>query len=67
MSPLIFAMAMETDNAHDEAVALVFHVLQLPFDVDDTLLKANFTKGRREADDRDLANRRIVEKNLYLI
>ena len=38
-----------TDNAHDEAVFLVFHALGLPFDVSDEILDRPLTEAERVA------------------
>lgn len=38
-----------TDNAWDEAVALVLHTLHLPNDINPTVLDANITQSEREA------------------
>jgi ribosomal protein L3 glutamine methyltransferase len=51
-----------TDNAWDEAVALVFHVLQLAFDVDDEkILRRQITAGEMQ-NINELVERRIKEK-----
>lgn len=50
-----------TDNARDEAVALVFHVLNLPFDIDDSTLNRVRIDTRHLQKIDSLVTRRIRE------